>query len=368
MKIVVALDKFKGSISAADACDSVKRGLLAARSDLRIILKPMADGGDGTAEVLKIALGGRWIQRNVTGPLPTMRVGARYLWLPKDRLAVIEMASASGLALLKPEQRNPLLTTTYGTGELIADAMQRGAKRILLGVGGSATVDGGVGAAMAFGWKFLDATGRPIGLGGGELERIAKIIPPRRRRWPVMEVLCDVDNPLCGRHGAARVFGPQKGATPAMVARLDAGLCRLARLANIRNVPGTGAAGGLSAGAVAFMGARLVPGAEMIMEFIGLEDAFDGADVVITGEGCFDEQSLRGKVVSGILKLAQAKNVRVIVLAGAVRLSRAQWRRAGVETALAIQPPGMSTAEAMRRAGELLRKAVQEVLTLRGHL
>jgi glycerate kinase len=408
VKIVVALDKFKGSLNAISACDAVRRGLLEARPEARVVLQPMADGGDGTAQVLKTALGGVWIRRKVTGPLPKntgsvcrarspvscrgfapfgrvsgnaarypndghralqQTVHARYLWIPEQRLAVIEMAAASGLTLLAPRQRNPMRTTTFGTGQLIADAIARGAKQILLGVGGSATVDGGVGAAMALGWRFIDAHGKPIGHGGRKLERIATIVPPLRRDWPPIEVLCDVDNPLCGLRGAACVFGPQKGATPAMVKRLDAGLGHLADVVkeqlgkNIRNIPRGGAAGGLAAGAAAFLDAKLVPGAETVMAACGLAKELRNADWVITGEGCFDEQSLRGKVVSGVVKLARQHRVPVAVLAGAVKLSKTRWQRAGLATALAIQPRDMSTEEAMARADELLAAAAQRFAT-----
>ena len=267
MKIVVALDKFKGSLTAPEACEIVRRALPATAE---IIVKPMADGGDGTADALHAALGGEWISKRVAGPLPETFCTAKYLWLANERRAFIEMAQASGLVLLKPEQRNPLLTTTYGTGELMADAIRRGAERIWLAVGGSATTDGGIGVAAALGWQFLDATGKPVNPVGGELERIVTL-HALRSTLPPVDVLCDVDNPLCGEHGAARVFGPQKGATPAMVEQLDNGLRHLAGLVkaqlgkDILNVPGAGAAGGLGGGAIAFLNARLVPGIETVM-------------------------------------------------------------------------------------------------------
>ncbi len=358
MKIVLAFDKFKGSLDAARACELV-REILPATHDA--ISKPMADGGDGTAAVMHSALGGEWRTVNVTGPLPGSIVAARYLWLPAARTAIIEMAAASGLALLRPEQRDPLRTATFGTGELIRDAIALGAENIQLTIGGSATVDGGVGAAQALGWQFLDSTGQPVGLGGGVLQRIARILPAR---VPVsMSVLCDVDNPLCGEQGAAYVFGPQKGATPAMVECLDAGLSYLADRVRdqvgveMRNLSGGGAAGGLAAGAVAFFGARLVPGVEAVMETIGLESALRGADWVVTGEGRFDEQSLRGKVVAGVAQAARRNGVKVAVLAGSVELEERRWRAAGVSTALALQTPGITLAEAMARAPELLQAA-----------
>lgn len=360
MKLVIALDKFKGSLTAPAACDIVAREL----PGHEVIRKPMADGGEGTLDALQTALGGEWITRQITGPLPETKVCARYLW--KDRNAFIEMAQASGLVLLRPEQRNPLRTTTYGTGELIADAIQRGAQHLWLAIGGSATNDGGVGAAMALGWRFLDSDGKPVGLGGGELERIATIQAPTTL-FPPIEVLCDVDNPLCGDRGAAAMFGPQKGATPAMAARLDAGLRHLASLVkrDILNIPGSGAAGGLGGGALAFMNATLVPGIETIMRVSRLEEALRGADWLITGEGQFDEQSLHGKVVAGVTALARRHGVKVALLAGRVNLSETEWRRAGIEAATAIAPAGLPVEEAMRRASELLAAATRQLPIVR---
>jgi glycerate kinase len=250
----------------------------------------------------------------------------------------------------------------------VADALRRGARELWLTLGGSATVDGGVGAGMALGWRLLDRDGRVIGPGGGELGRIASIEKPRQTKGsPVVEVLCDVDNLLCGKHGAAGVFGPQKGATPAMVSRLDAGLRHLAEIVktqlgkDLLNLRGGGAAGGLAAGAVAFMNARLVPGIETVMAASGLAAELADADWVITGEGQFDEQSLRGKVVAGVAKLARKSGARVAVLAGRVNLPEAMWRRAGVDIARAIAPRGMATATAVDQAKKLLFAAALEL-------
>lgn len=365
MKIVVALDKFKGSLTAPRACEIVHDALLSIRPQLHVVTKPMADGGDGTDEVLLTALEGEWIAVSVMGPLPAMRCVAKYAWLPKEATAVVAMANASGLALLKPEQRNPLFTTTYGTGELIHAAIKRRAKCIWLAIGGSATMDGGVGAAMALGWQFLDAHGKLVGFGGGELQRIAQIVPPIGLRMPPVEVLCDVDNPLCGKQGAAQVFGPQKGATNAMVEQLDAGLQHLGKLVKeqldkeIADVPGAGAAGGLAAGAMAFMDARLVPGIETVMRANRLEAELADADWVITGEGRFDEQSLRGKVVSGVARLAAEHKVKVGVLAGSVQIPEELGQHEGIDLALATMKPGMTLNEAMARAEELLASATR---------
>ncbi|HUJ11290.1 MAG TPA: glycerate kinase [Verrucomicrobiae bacterium] len=364
MKIVVALDKFKGSLAALRACEIVRDALQSTRPGLEVVVRPMADGGDGTAEVFHTALGGEWIYRRVTGVLEAIPFTGRYLWLADRKLAVIEMASASGLALLRAENRDPLRATTLGTGELIQAAIESGATKILFGVGGSATVDGGVGASTALGWRFLAANGRRVGHGGGELDRIARIEPPPlHRKLPEIEVLCDVNNPLYGENGAARMFGPQKGATPEMVERLEAGLRHLAELVktqlgkDLADVPGAGAAGGLAFGAMAFMNAKLVPGIDTVMEAAGLESALNGADWAITGEGRFDEQSLRGKVVAGVTKLAREHGIKVAVLAGSAAIPKAE----GINIVLTVQKEGMPLDQAMTNAPKLLAETAREL-------
>jgi len=373
MKIVVAMDSFKGSLVAVEACRIVAEAIHETKPQAEILVKPMADGGEGTAAALMAAAHGQWIERRVTGPLPQMSVDAGFVWLPEDRTAVVEMASASGLQLLAPEQQNPLHATTYGTGQLIGAAVEYGAQRLLLAVGGSATVDGGVGAATALGWRFLTRDGEEIGLGGGQILEIAEIVPPDRNIAVSVEVLCDVDNPLCGSQGAARVYGPQKGATPEMVEQLDAALAHLAECAqdqlglSIRDVPGSGAAGGLAAGAVAFMGARLVSGIEVVMAQTQLRQAVADADWVITGEGCFDHQSLRGKVVSGVARIARAGGARTAVMAGQVCLPSHVYRTCGIEVAIACLQEPMSLPYAFSHSEELLAQAAcrfaQEYLT-----
>ena len=366
MKIVVAMDSFKGSLSAVRACDIVVKAIRSVLPQAEVVTKPMADGGEGTAVVLMAAADGRWIDKSVMGPLHEMEVQAGFVWFEDSAKAVVEMAAASGLQLLRPEQRNPLQATTYGTGQLISAAIDYGARRILLAVGGSATVDGGVGAAMALGWKFLAKDRREIGFGGGELLRIDKIVRPCVGRASVtVEVLCDVNSPMCGRQGAARVYGPQKGATPQMADILDAALCHLADLVkdqlgcDVRNVPSGGAAGGLAAGAVAFMNARLVSGIDTVMSQSRLQEAMADADWVITGEGSFDEQSLRGKVVWGVSRVAKATNTKVGVLAGQVLLPVEEYRAAGVETALACMDCRMQLEYAIANAENLLDGAAR---------
>jgi len=326
MKVVIASDSFKGTLTAEKACEIIADAIRECVPDICLVKKPMADGGEGTAGAMIRACNGRWIERKVTGPLPEMKVDAGFAWF-EDKTALIEMASASGLELLSPEQMNPLRTTTYGTGELIVAAMEYGAHKILLAVGGSATVDGGLGAASALGWRFLDKKGESIPLGGAGLEKLVTVIEPEDLKLVPVEVLCDCDNPLCGELGAARVYAPQKGATVEMVERLENALAHLADVVkaqlqrDICHVPGAGAAGGLAAGAMAFMNATLVSGIETVIARSGLCAELESADWIITGEGCFDFQSLSGKVVSGILKAAAQTKTRVAVLAGRVKVT-----------------------------------------------
>lgn len=367
MKIIIAMDSFKGTMSARTACETVRAGLLDHDPTLHVSLHPMADGGEGTAEALMMGGGGEWIAKEVSGPMPPDKVKAGFVWFPKDHTAVVEMATASGLTLVPRDQLNPMQATTYGTGELVQAALDHGARKLILAVGGSATVDGGIGAAMALGWEFLDATGQPVGQGGAALNRIHSIKPPACAMHIPVEVLCDVNSPLTGPLGAAAVFGPQKGATPDMVDLLDSGLAHLADRVRsslkieIDAVPGAGAAGGLAAGAMAFMGARLVPGIDTVMAISGLLDQLEGADWVITGEGRFDTQSLRGKVVSGIVRAAKRHGVKVAVLAGSVEVSPEECKAFGVDRAEATAPEGTSLDEALKHAQPLLQETARRL-------
>jgi glycerate kinase len=368
VKIVVALDSFKGSLTSEAACCLVTATLRGMRPQWQVESQPMADGGEGTASVLVESCRGEWCTAaNVTGPLPGMELDASYGWLAESRTAVVERARASGLALLPIGKRNPLLTTTLGTGQLMAAAACRGAERILLALGGSATVDGGTGAARALGWGFLDGRGREVPMGGGHLSRIERLVPPARK-FPAVDVLCDVNNPLCGAQGAARVFGPQKGATPAMIEQLEQGLLHLADV--VRNqlgvelveIPGGGAAGGFGAGAVAFFQARLLSGISVVMETVGLERALRDADWVISGEGCFDAQSLQGKVVSGVRDAARRQGVRIAVIAGRVALDPHDWQKEDIALVEETMPAGMALEKAMSQAGPLLVAAARRLV------
>jgi glycerate kinase len=388
MKIVIAMDSFKGTLASYEACEIIAAAIAECVPDARLVIKPMADGGEGTARAMIKAANGQWIRRTVMGPLPGMQVEAGFAWFGDSKTALVEMASASGLELLSREQMNPLKTTTYGTGQLIKAALEYGACKILLAVGGSATVDGGVGAATALGWRFLDAEGNAVALGGAGLERIAKIVEPKKtevRRQksedrsqksvlcplfsdicstPV-EVLCDVDNPLCGEHGAARVYAGQKGADPRMIEQLEKCLAHLAALVrrnlqrDIDNVPGAGAAGGLAAGALAFMNAKLVSGIETVMARSNLKAELESADWVITGEGSFDSQSLRGKVISGIAKMALESHTRLAVIAGQVAVPQRDLQTLGIITAIGCRTEDMSLDYALANSRSLLRRAAQ---------
>lgn len=366
MKIIIAMDSFKGTLTACQACDIIAEAIADYAPSVQLVIKPMADGGEGTAEAMIKVADGRWIPKTVMGPLTDMQVDAGFAWFDRDKTALVEMASASGLELLSKEQMNPLKTTTYGTGQLIKAASQYGARKILLAVGGSATVDGGLGAATALGWEFLDQQGYPILPGGAGLEQVAKIVEPKDLHLPAVEVLCDVDNPLCGEHGAAKVYGPQKGATPQMAEQLEKGFVHLAALVqnqlqcDINNVPGAGAAGGLAAGAIAFMNAKLVSGIETIMAYSNLGDELRSADWIITGEGCFDRQSLRGKVVSGVAKIASQSNTCLAVLAGQIAVPQTEFGKLAISTAISCRTNDMPLDYALKNCRTLLRSAARK--------
>ena len=365
MKIVIAMDSFKGTISAVEACQIVAEVFTQLVPGAQLSIKPMADGGEGTAEAMLRSASGRWVPVTVTGPLPDMTVEAGFAWFEDSRTALVEMASANGLQLLSPEQYNPMKTTTYGTGQLIKASLKYNPCKILLAVGGSATADGGIGAATALGWKFLDKNGSQVSPSGGELSQIAKIIQPQESISTAVDVLCDVKNPLCGDEGAARIYAPQKGATLQMVDKLEKGLRHLSQVVKSQfgkdiDVPGGGAAGGLAAGAVAFLNATLTSGVKAIIEFCSLEAELADADWVVTGEGCFDRQSLYGKVVAGIAEIAAKSDTAVAVIAGQVRLPELEYQRIGIRTAIACKPEDMSLDEALKDTHSLLHSAAQK--------
>lgn len=372
MKIVVAPDSFKENLSAREAADALAKGVRDVIDDAEVVCVPLADGGEGTVEAMVDATGGEFVRREVTAPLGDV-VEACFGILGDGTTAVIEMASASGLPLVPTEKRNPLVTTTFGTGELIEAALDREVEKILIGIGGSATVDGGAGMAEALGAKLLDADGNPIPRGGGglaKLERIDVSALDGRIARTTVEVACDVDNPLTGETGAARVYGPQKGATSGQVPVLDEALARFAEVirrdlaVDVAAIPGSGAAGGLGAGLVAFLGATLRPGIDMVVDAVGLEDTMRGADFVITGEGRMDRQSAFGKTPVGAAAVAKKFGIPVVAIVGAVGEGADEVLDHGIDAIFSIHTGPMTLEEAFERSPELLRRTAAHVVRL----
>jgi glycerate 2-kinase len=377
VRILIAPDKFKGCLSAADVADAIARGVRAADPAAEVIQIPMADGGEGTVDALVAATGGRHMTTRVTGPLPEMTVDAAWGVLGDGRTAVIEMAAASGLALLSPDQYDPMKTTTYGTGELLMTAIRAGAERVILGIGGSATIDAGLGCVQACGGipvlksdpEQLPARRPVTGADLGDLLWITWVGDRRfRDRGVELTVACDVDNPLAGPRGAACTFGPQKGATPEQVERLDAALARLGRIVRApglnADTPGAGAAGGMGFGLVAFLSATLAPGFDIVADAVNLRGqlATGGFDLVITGEGRLDASSLNGKTAIGVARLCKQLNIPCAALVGAIG-EGAEWAAAeGLSTYQTINPPGTSLADAIRQAPEALERAASELV------
>jgi glycerate kinase len=372
MKVLVAPDSFKESLTSLQAARAIERGIKKAAESLggsvEIIKIPMADGGEGTVEAIITAVGGSVIPVEVLDPLG--RKIDSFFGLLDDRTAVIEMAAASGLNLLKQNERNPMVTTTYGTGQLIKAALDAGCRNIIIGIGGSATNDGGVGMAMALGIKFLDKEGRKIGFGGGELKKIEKIdvsgIDPRIAHVEIT-VASDVKNVLFGPHGASAVYGPQKGATPEMVKILDENLRHLAAVIkkdlgkDIAQIPGSGAAGGLGATLMAFLNSQLRPGIEIIMDITHFSDRVSDVDLVITGEGSTDYQTLFGKVPFGIGQIAKRFSKPVICISGSLGENYEQLYDAGITALFSLTNKPMTLKEAMERGEELLEKTAENV-------
>jgi glycerate kinase len=371
-RIVIAPDSFKESASAVCVARAMARGVRRALPQAEILEIPLADGGEGTAGVLAAATGGRVLTCTVTGPLGEP-VAARYGVLGDGATAVIEMAEAAGLHLVAPPRRDPRLTTTRGVGELVDNALARGLRRVIIGLGGSATNDAGAGLARALGYRLLDSTGRDLPEGGAALARLARI--DASARHPALagcEILaaCDVTNPLCGPHGAARVFGPQKGASPEAVEELDGALAHFAEVvrrdldADILELPGAGAAGGLGGGLVAFTGARLKPGFEIIAEACDLERRLAGADLILTGEGRLDAQTAQGKVPVGVARLGQRLGIPVVALAGALGEGYQALYPQGITAAFSLCNGPLALDEAIARAEPLLAEAAEAAVRL----
>lgn len=372
MKIVIAPDSFKGSLSAFEVAKSIQKGILNVDESIETVIVPMADGGEGTVQSLIDASGGEIVELMVHDPL-FRKIKSFYGIMGDGKTAVIEMAAASGLPLLTPAERNPLKTTTYGTGELIKDALNRGCQKFIIGLGGSATNDGGCGMAQALGAKFLDENENEVGFGGGELHKIKIIditgMDPRLKDAGFLAA-CDVDNPLCGENGASAVFAPQKGASREDVLTLDSGLKHFAEIvkfhlcADIKNVPGAGAAGGLGAGAMIFLKARLERGIEIIARETRLAEKIEGAGLVITGEGKIDSQTAFGKTPFGVAQIAKEKKIRVIAIAGSLGEGYQTLLDKGFDEIFSITSEYVSLQEAMENAAILLERAAENATRL----
>lgn len=375
MKIVLAPDSFKGSMTAPEVCRALREGARRVVADAEFVDIPMADGGEGTTEALVAATKGQVRAVEATGPLPSDRAKApgQFGLLGDGRTAVLEMACVSGLPLVPPAKRNPLHTTTYGTGELIAAALEAGARHLIVGIGGSATTDLGAGMAQALGVKFLDAAGRPITqpMTGERLALVAAVdmagLHPAVRESKI-EVACDVTNPLLGERGSANVYGPQKGATPKIVQQLEANLAHAVGIVEqavgheVRSVPGAGAAGGLGAGLMAFLGAELRPGIQIVLDASGFADKVRGADLVLTGEGQIDRQTAYGKTISGVARAAQAAGAPVIALVGSIGDGVENLYEIGVTSMFSLAPGPISLDLAMAEGPRLLADAAERVM------
>jgi glycerate kinase len=369
MKIVIAPDSFKESLSALDVASEIEAGFREIFPTADYLKIPVADGGEGTVDAMIAATDGQRIDVEVAGPLGTP-VQAFYGLLGDGKTAVIEMAAASGLELVPPAQRNPLLTTTFGTGQLIRAALDAGARHCIIGLGGSATNDGGAGMLQALGGGLLDASGKSIPPGGGGLAKLAQIklehLDPRLEDC-IFEIACDVSNPLLGPQGASAIFGPQKGATPEMVGQLEANLSHFAQLIlrdfglDLASQPGTGAAGGMSLCLIAFLNGTLRPGVEIVTDAIHLAAAIKDADLVITGEGRIDSQSIRGKTPVGVARLAQAYGIPVIAIGGCLAADTAAVYQHGIAAAFAAVNRPCSLETALNEARANLRSAARNI-------
>ena len=365
MKVVIAPDSYKGCLSALEVAKAMERGVLSVFPSTEVRKIPIADGGEGTVAALVTATNGQLRQTEVTDPLGN-KIIAHWGVLGDGRTAVIEMAAASGLPLVPKERRDPRFTTTFGTGELIQAALTEGLPKIIIGIGGSATNDGGTGMARALGVRFLDAAGREVAAGGGSLAEICQIdtsaLDHRLKNTEIV-VACDVDNPLCGTRGASAVFGPQKGATPEMVQQLDAGLAKYAscaRLATGRDVAekaGAGAAGGLGAGLMFFTPAQLKPGVEIVLDAVGFSDIVRDADFVITGEGRTDFQTAFGKAPVGVAKVAKTHGVPVFCISGGLGEGADDVLAQGIDAVMSICDRPLSLEECMAAGAQLIEPA-----------
>ena len=365
MRVLIACDSFKDALPAEEVCRAIARGLRKSHPAMETIEMPLSDGGEGVLDILRRTLSLKSVSLEVSDPLGRP-VKATYGLSADGGTALVEMAAASGLQLLTLKERDPLLTTTYGTGQLVADAAKRGARHLLLAIGGSATNDAGIGMAAALGWRLLDAKGGTVKPAGGRMGEIARILAPGASMFEQAEVLCDVTNPLYGPNGAAWVYGRQKGGTEQSLAQLDAGLRHVAALVEketgrkgLAETPGAGAAGGMGFGGLAFLNAELKRGIEVVMDLVGFDKAAAKADLVITGEGHIDGQSSQGKLISGVA--ARAGRVPVIGLCGKLSASPAAIKAIGLKAAYSINESERPLAEMLAATAANLEKTAARI-------
>lgn len=372
MRYLIAPDSYKGSLTAWQVAKAMERGIYRADPDAHVNLLPMADGGEGTVESILASVGGELINQKVTGPMGEI-VEAFYGILSDGETAIIEMASASGLPLVEEHSRNPLLSTTYGTGELIKAALDRGCTKIVIGIGGSATNDGGVGMAQALGYRFYDSEGNELAFGGGYLHLLRRIDSCNRDvRLDNVEIIvaCDVDIVLCGKHGASSIFGPQKGATQEMIKILDSGLDQLADVIaiefgqGVKELKGGGAAGGLGVGLVIFAGAKIEKGIDLILELCKFDMLAKETDLVITGEGMTDFQSVMGKAPIGVAKRAKAFNLPTICLSGGLGKGYKEIYNHGIDAAFSIMRIPANLKEAFQYGEIWIEDAMESIIRL----
>ena len=369
MKIVIAPDSFKGSLTATEAADAIEIGFRAVYPDAEYVKVPMADGGEGTVQSLVDATSGTIINQSVIGPMGDM-VSGFFGILGSSQTAVVEMAAASGIHLVKPEERNIYLASSFGTGQLINAALDHGCDKLIIGLGGSATNDGGMGMMKALGAQFLGQEGAPLAPDVRALLQLAKIdlqyLDPRLTKTEIV-VACDVNNPLCGKNGASRIFGPQKGATGDDIVVLDKALARYGDVLAIntgRNIavePGSGAAGGLGAALIGLIDAVLKPGVDLVIGIVELAKSFVDADLVITGEGQFDSQTIHGKTPAGVAKIAKSHNLPVICIAGSVKDGADIIHQMGIDEIYSVIEGDYDLTEVLIEAGHKLTQAAQKI-------
>lgn len=373
MKIVVAVDSFKGSLTSMEAGEAIKKGILRAGAH-EVIVKPLADGGEGTTEAFVTGYGGEFIRIPVSGPLGK-EVHAEYGYLKEEKMAILEMASSSGITLIREEEKDPMKATTFGLGEMIADALENGCNNILLGIGGSATNDGGIGMLTALGFEFLDKNGDRVSPDGEGLSRITSVniehVHPLLSEVS-FQVACDVNNPLLGPNGATSIYGPQKGVTEHTKPLLEDGMRNYADVTaeaigkDYRNHPGVGAAGGLGFALMSYLNAELLEGVTLVLDAINIEDDLKDAKIVFTGEGRIDTQSVMGKAPVGIMKMAKKYDVKVIALAGSISGDVRVLNNMGMDACFCIQNEIVSLNEAMikQNAENNITQTTEQIMRL----